>query len=161
MTARDVIPRRAYRAVLARAPAWLALASSGSSQAAYRLARERRMRLTATCEPALTRLPRRDPVHVCHARRRARVLLAAWGLGKQTSIGELGASELARNAVCRGETPTWIRLSIGDGDLRVEVHEGGASRPVRKHADGGDECRRPALGPGKTVYVVLSMAVAR
>lgn len=138
------------------------------------------MQLTATCEPAVTRLPGRDPVHARDARRRARVLLAAWGLGERASLGELVVSELVANAVCHGDTPIWMRLSVGGGDLRVEVHDGGAGRPVRKHADGGDECGRglelldglielhggergvisdPA-GPGKTVYVVLSLAIA-
>jgi anti-sigma regulatory factor (Ser/Thr protein kinase) len=135
------------------------------------------MQLTATSEPAVTRLPGRDPVHARDARRRARVLLAAWGLGEQASLGELVVSELVANAVCHGDTPIWMRLSVGGGDLRVEVHDGGAGRPVRRHVGGGDECGRglelldglielyggergvisdPA-GPGKTVYVVLSL----
>ncbi|HEX9542620.1 MAG TPA: ATP-binding protein [Streptosporangiaceae bacterium] len=139
------------------------------------------MQLIATREPAVTRLPSRGPVHARDARRRARVLLAAWGLGEQASLGELIVSELVANAVCHGETPIWMRLSVGGGDLRVEVHDGGAGRPVRRHADGVDECGRglelldglielhggergmisdPA-GPGKTVYVVLSLGIAQ
>lgn len=100
------------------------------------------MQLTATCEPAVTRLPGRDPVHARHARRRARALLAAWGLGEQASLGELVVSELVSNAVCHGDTPIWMRLSAGGGDLRVEVHDGGAGRPVRKQVGDGDECGR-------------------
>jgi two-component sensor histidine kinase len=139
------------------------------------------MQLTATCEPAVTRLPGRDAVHARDARRRARVLLAAWGLGEQASLGELVVSELVANAVRHGETPIWMRLSVGGSDLRVEVHDGGAGRPVRKHADGGDECGRglelldglielhggergvisDAAGPGKTVYVVLSLEITQ
>jgi two-component sensor histidine kinase len=139
------------------------------------------MQLTATCEPAVTRLPGRDPVHARDARRRTRVLLAAWGMGGQASLGELAIGELVSNAVCHGEAPIWMRLSAGGGELRVEVHDGGAGRPVRKHAGGGDECGRglevldglielhggergvisdPA-GPGKTVYVVLSLETAQ
>ena len=139
------------------------------------------MRLTATCEPAVTRLPGRDPVHARDARRRARVLLAAWGLGDEASLGELVVSELVSNAVCHGEAPIWMRLSAEGGELRVEVHDGGGGRPVRKHPGGRDECGRglelldglielhggergvisdPA-GPGKTVYVVLSLAGAQ
>jgi two-component sensor histidine kinase len=138
------------------------------------------MQLTATCEPAVTRLPGREPVHARDARRRARVLLAAWGLGEQASLGELVVSELVANAVCHGDTPIWMRLSAAGGELRVEVHDGGAGRPVRRHADGGDECGRglelldglielhggergvisDLVGPGKTVYVVLSLAGA-
>jgi hypothetical protein len=137
------------------------------------------MQLTATCEPAVVRLPGRHPVHARDARRRARVLLAAWGLGEQASLGELVVSELVSNAVCHGEAPIWMRLSANGGGLRVEVHDGGAGRPVRKHADGGDECGRglelldglielyggergvigDLAGPGKTVYVVLSLEI--
>jgi signal transduction histidine kinase len=138
------------------------------------------MQLTATREPVITRLPGRDPAHARDARRRARVLLAAWGLGEQASLVELVVSELVTNAVCHGDSPIWLRLSVGGGDLRVEVHDGGGDRPVRRHPGGGDECGRglalvdglielhggergvisdPA-GPGKTVYVVLSLAGA-
>jgi anti-sigma regulatory factor (Ser/Thr protein kinase) len=138
------------------------------------------MQLTATCEPVITRLPGRDPAHARDARRRAQVLLTAWGLGEQASLGELVVSELVTNAVCHGDSPIWLRLSVGGGDLRVEVHDGGAGRPVRRHPGAGDECGRglelvdglielhggergvigdPA-GPGKTVYVVLSLAGA-
>jgi two-component sensor histidine kinase len=138
------------------------------------------MQLTATCEPVITRLPGRDPMHARDARRRARVLLAGWGLGEQASLGELVVSELIANAVCHGDSPIWLRLSVGGGDLRVEVHDGGGGRPVRGHPGAGDECGRglalldglielyggergvisdPA-GPGKTVYVVLSLAGA-
>jgi anti-sigma regulatory factor (Ser/Thr protein kinase) len=138
------------------------------------------MQLTATSELAVTRLPGRDPVHARDARRRARVLLAARGLGEQAGLGELVVSELIANAVCHGEAPIWMRLSVDGGDLRVEVHDGGAGRPVRKHA-GDSECGRglelldgliemhggergvisdPA-GPGKTVYVVLSLETAQ
>src|SRR6266702_2310255 len=138
------------------------------------------MQLTAARKPAVTYLPGREPVHARDARRRARVLLAAWGLGEQASLGELIVSELVANAVCHGEGPIWMRLYVADGDLRVEVHDDGADRPVRKHADGDDEYGRglelldglielhggergvisdPA-GPGKTVYVVLSLETA-
>ena len=67
--------------------------------------------LTAAREPAITRLPGRDPVHARDARRRARVLLAAWGLGEQAGLGELVVSELVANAICHGEAPIWMRLS--------------------------------------------------
>jgi two-component sensor histidine kinase len=135
------------------------------------------MPLAAVGEPAVIRLPGPRPVHARDARRRARVMLAAWGLGEQASLGELVVSELVSNAVCHGETPIWMHLSIGGGELRVEVHDGGPGRPVRKNAGRGDEGGRglevldglievhggergvvsdPA-GPGKTVYVVLSL----
>jgi Histidine kinase-like ATPase domain len=139
-----------------------------------------RMQLTATCEPAVIRLPGRDPAHARDARRRARVLLAAWGLGELASLGELVVSELVANAVCHGEAPVWMRVSAGGGVLRVEVHDGGSGRPVRRHPASTDEWGRglellDALiglhggergvisdpgGPGKTVYVELSLPPA-
>lgn len=129
----------------------------------------------------ITRLPGRDPAHARYARRRTRALLAAWGLGEQASLGELIVSELLANAVCHGETPIWMRLWFGGGDLRVEVHDGAAGRPVSKHTDSGDECGRglelldglielhggergvvsDQSGPGKTVYVVLSLEITQ
>lgn len=133
--------------------------------------------LTATCEPVVTRLPGCGPAHARDARRRARVLLAAWGLGEEAGLGELAVSELLANAICHGEPPVWMVLSARSGLLRVEVHDGGAGRPVRRHPGSGDECGRglalldalielhggergvisdPA-GPGKTVYVVLHL----
>jgi two-component sensor histidine kinase len=137
------------------------------------------MPLAAASDPVVIRLPDRSPVHSRDARRRARVLLAAWGLGEQASLGELVVSELVSNAVCHGETPVWMRLSSGSGDLRVEVHDGGVGRPVRRHPGERDECGRglelldglielyggargvvsDPTGPGKTVYVVLSLGI--
>lgn len=119
----------------------------------------------------------RDPAQVSHARERARKALCDWGLGEHADLAALVVSELVSNAVCHGETPIWVRLSAGDGDLRVEVHDGGAGRPVRRHAGEGDDCGRglevldglielhggergvisDPSGPGKTVYVVLSL----
>jgi len=139
------------------------------------------MQLTAVREPAVAYLPGRDPAHARHARRQARALLEAWELSEHADLGELIASELVANAVCHGETPIWMRLSAGGGDLRVEVHDGGAGRPVRRNAGGGDECGRGLElldglielyggergvisdpgGPGKTVFVVLSLAGTR
>jgi hypothetical protein len=136
------------------------------------------MPLTATGEPAVICLPGRDPVHAREARQQARVLLAAWGLGEQESLGELVVSELVANAVCHGQAPIWLRLAADGSGLRVEVHDdGGVGRPVRQHPGSGDECGRGLEvldglidlhggergvisdpdGPGKTVYVALSL----
>lgn len=136
------------------------------------------MELTAAWGTAVTRLHRGDLVRACDARRCARVLLVAWGLREQASLGELVVSELVSNAVCHGEPPVWVRLSAGGGQLRVEVHDAGVGRPVRKNVADDDECGRglqlldgliehhggqrgvisdPA-GPGKTVYVALALA---
>lgn len=135
------------------------------------------MQLTTAQEPAVTHLAGRKPVHAQRARRKARALLAEWGLAESADLGELIAGELIANAIRHGDGPVWMRLSLDGGDLRVEVHDGGAGRPVRKHAGDDDESGRglelldglidlhggergmvsdPA-GPGKTVYVVLSL----
>jgi len=135
------------------------------------------MQLTATCDPVIIRLPGRDPAHARDARRRARVLLAAWGLGEQAGLGELVVSELVTNAVCHGQPPVWVRLSADGGLLLIEVHDGSSDQPVRKHPGQSDEYGRglellDALiqlhrgewgvisdpdGPGKTVCVALSL----
>ena len=150
----------------------------GTTQMAIRLREELRMHQTVTCESAVIRLLGREPVHAHDARQRARDLLAAWDLGEQASVGELVVSELVSNAVCHGHAPIWLRLSANGSSLRVEVHDVGAGRPVRKHPGSGDECGRGLEvldglidlhggergvitdldGPGKTVYVVLSLA---
>lgn len=136
------------------------------------------MTLTATRLPAVTWLPSRDPASARDARRRAGAVLASWGLGEQADAGELVADELLANAVCHGDAPVWIRLSVTSRGLRVEVHDSGAGRPVRRQAGRGDECGRGLVlidglielhggergvisdpeGPGKTVYVVLTLS---
>jgi anti-sigma regulatory factor (Ser/Thr protein kinase) len=135
------------------------------------------MPLTVTREPAITCLPGREPVYARRARQQARSVLAAWGLGEHADLGELIAGELVANALCHGEGPVEMRLSFACGDLRVEVHDEGAGRPVRKHASTDDEGGRGLevldglieehgggrgvmndhAGPGKTVYVMLSL----
>jgi signal transduction histidine kinase len=137
------------------------------------------MPLAAGGESALICLPGRDPVHASGTRQHARVLLAAWGLGEQADVGELVVSELVANAVCHGAAPIWVWLSAGGDGLRVEVHDGGAGRPVRQHPGTGDECGRGLEvldglielhggqrgvisdpdGPGKIVYVVLPLKI--
>ena len=72
------------------------------------------MPLTAISEPAVTRLPGRDPAH----------------------------AQLVANAVHHGEGPVEARLSFAAGDLRIEVHDEGAGRPVRRQASCDDECGR-------------------
>ena len=137
------------------------------------------MPLATTGESALICLPGRDPVHARDTRQHARVLLATWGLGEQADVGELIVSELVANAVCHGAAPIWVWLSAGGDGLRVEVHDGGAGRPVRQHPSTGDECGRGLEvldglielhggqrgvisdpdGPGKIVYVVLPLKI--
>ena len=117
----------------------------------------------------------RDPAQAAGVRRKARQLVAGWNLGHHADLAELIVSELVANALRHGAGPIQVRLSCGPGGLRVEVHDDGAGRPVRRHAGDYDECGRglelldgliaPLGGvwgtvedrhaPGKTVYVVL------
>jgi anti-sigma regulatory factor (Ser/Thr protein kinase) len=138
------------------------------------------MPLKATGSRSVSCHLNRNPAEVGSAREQARKALYGWGLGEHSELAALVVSELVTNALCHGEGPIWMRLSAGGGELRVEVHDGGGGRPVRRHAGGGDECGRglelldglielhggergltgdPA-GPGKTVYVVLSLEAA-
>jgi K+-sensing histidine kinase KdpD len=133
------------------------------------------MALTAAPELAVIIALDRDPAQAAGARRRVRHLVAGWNLGLHADLVELVVSELVANALRHGADPIEIRLSCGPAGLRVEVHEDGPGRPVRRHAGAYDECGRglelldgliaPLGGawgtvadrraPGKTVYAVL------
>jgi anti-sigma regulatory factor (Ser/Thr protein kinase) len=133
------------------------------------------MALTAAPELAVIIALDRDPAQAAGARRKVRQLVAGWNLGQHADLAELVVSELGANALRHGAGPIEIRLSCGPGGLRVEVHDDGPGRPVRRHAGDYDECGRglelldgliaPLGGawgtvadrraPGKTVYAVL------
>ena len=120
-----------------------------------------------------------DPVEVGRAREMARKALAGWGIPEHTWLAELIVSELVTNAVSHGAGPIGVRVSYACGDLWTEVHDRGAGRPVRQHATSDDEQGRglelldglidlhggargvadDSDGPGKTVYVAVSLAV--
>lgn len=137
------------------------------------------MPVTVVCEPALLRLPGKDPAHARRARRWVREVLDAWGGAEHGDLSELIVGELVANAVCHGDGPIDTRVTFAHGYLRVEVHDHGAGRPVRKHAGTDEECGRGLElldglielhggergmiddrgGPGKTVYVVLAVEV--
>ncbi len=120
---------------------------------------------------------RRDPAQVSQARRLVRDTLAEWGLDDHADHMVLISSELVTNALRHGAGMIGIRLYHAGRDLRIEVHDHGAGRPVRRHAGTGDEggrglevidslislydghrgCTDDDTGPGKTVYVVMQL----
>ncbi len=120
---------------------------------------------------------RRDPAQVSQARRLVRATLADWGLDDYIDHMVLISSELVTNALRHGAGMISIRLYRAGRDLRIEVHDHGAGRPVRRHAGTGDEggrglevidalismydghrgCTDDNTGPGKTVYVVMQL----
>lgn len=138
------------------------------------------MQLT-TSEHAVLRLPCRTAAYARAARLRARMLLVSWGFRDLADLGELIVSELVANAIRHGDEPIWVRLSADNRNLRIEVHDGGAGRPFRRNPGADDESGRGLelvdglielhggergeiqdhSGPGKTVYVALSLADAR
>jgi hypothetical protein len=118
-----------------------------------------------------------DPAELGYARELVRKTLAVWGLGEQAELAELVVTELATNALRHGTGPIDISLCYSGNDLRTEVHDHGTGRPVRRPTTPDDEQGRglelldgltnlnggargvvdDADGPGKTVYVVLSL----
>jgi len=102
-------------------------------------------------------------------------------LGEHTGLAELIVSELATNALRHGDGAIEVRLSCDGGDLRVQVHDDGAGRPVRQQATPDDECGRglqlleglielsggelgvaaDGTGPGKTVCVTVSVTASQ
>jgi anti-sigma regulatory factor (Ser/Thr protein kinase) len=120
---------------------------------------------------------RRDPAQVSQARRFVRQTLAEWSLDAYTDHTVLISSELVTNALQHGTGTIIIRLHRSGRHLRIEVHDHGAGRPVRRHAGTGDEsgrglavidgvisihdghrgCTDDGTGPGKTVHVVLPL----
>ena len=119
-----------------------------------------------------------EPVQVRQAREQARQALCGWGLGEHAELAGLIVSELATNAIQHGEGPVQVRVSYARGDLRVEVHDDGAGRPVRRPVTADDESGRglallddliglrggaravanDSAGPGKTVHVTVRLA---
>jgi hypothetical protein len=100
------------------------------------------------------------------------------GLGEHADLAELIVSELATNAIKHADGPVRVRVSYARGDLRVEAHDDGAGRPVRRRATADDESGRglalldeliglcggtravanDSAGHGKTVHVTVRLA---
>jgi anti-sigma regulatory factor (Ser/Thr protein kinase) len=136
------------------------------------------MPLTATGDHSMSCRLSHEPAQVRHAREQARKALFGWGLGEHAELAELIVSELATNAIRYGDGPIQVRMSYDGGDLRVEVHDDGAGRPVRRQATADDESGRGLAlldgfidmyggsrgiandhaAHGKTVYVVICLA---
>ena len=99
------------------------------------------------------------------------------GLGEQTERAELVVTELATNALRHDTGPIDISLSYSGNHLRTEVHDHGTGRPVRRPTTADHEQGRglelldglidmnggargvvdDTDGPGKTIYVALSL----
>lgn len=121
-----------------------------------------------------------EPEQVGRAREEARKALFGWGLGEHADLCELIVSELVTNAIRHGEGPVRVRISHTDDRLRVAVHDHSPARPARRRADADEESGRglelvdglaglhggrrgtisDRTGRGKTVYVVIRLAVA-
>ena len=102
-------------------------------------------------------------------------VLLEWRLPDLVDMAGLVVSELVTNALRHGAGLISIRLYRARRDLRIEVHDQGAGRPVRQRTGTADAsgrglaviegligmyngqrgCTDDHRGPGKTVYVVL------
>jgi len=138
------------------------------------------MPVTVVREHSMTCLLDDEPVAVRHAREQTRKALYGWGLGEHADLAELVVSELATNAIQHGARPVRVQVSYAPARLRVDVHDVGAGRPVRRRAAADDEAGRglnllgglvseyggclgvanDREGHGKTVYVVISLTVS-
>jgi signal transduction histidine kinase len=133
-----------------------------------------------TAAPGLSMAVRLHPHPACvaQARRRARESMCRWGLPGHAHLAQLIVSELATNALRHGSGPIEVRLSCAGGDLCIQVHDDGQGRPVRRETTIEDESGRGLAvldhllgehggvrgiredrdGPGKTVYVIITIA---
>ena len=136
------------------------------------------MPLTAMREQSVSCLFGREPTEVGRAREETRKALFGWGLGEYAEVAELIVSEYVTNALRHGEGPIRVRISFDGGHLRIEVHDDGAGRPVRRPVTAEDESgrglelvdgllalqggqrtvREDDAGAGKTVGAVIRLA---
>jgi anti-sigma regulatory factor (Ser/Thr protein kinase) len=138
------------------------------------------MPLTAVPEYSASWLLGRDLTEARHAREQARKALFQWELSEHADITELIVSELVANAIRHGQGPIGVRISHDGTNLRVEVHDDGAGRPIRRSVAADAETGRglelvdgllgldgirgvsdDGAGDGKTVYVAIRLASTR
>jgi anti-sigma regulatory factor (Ser/Thr protein kinase) len=136
--------------------------------------------LTAGPEHSASWLLGRELTEARNAREQARKALFQWELSEHADDTELIVSELVANAILHGKGQIGVRISYDGIQLRVEVHDEGAGRPVQHPATAEAESGRGLklvdglLGPdgtrgvtddregdGKTVYVTIPLAGAR
>jgi anti-sigma regulatory factor (Ser/Thr protein kinase) len=136
------------------------------------------MPLTAMRDQSASCLLDRKPTEVRRARDETRKALFDWGLGEHSDVAELIVSEYVTNALTHGEGPITVRISCVGAQLRIEVHDDGPGRPVRRPVSARSESgrglevvdgllapqggrrtlRADDSGPGKTVGAVISLA---
>lgn len=113
-----------------------------------------------------------EPASTREARRRVAGVLESYDLLAATATAALIVSELTTNAVLHARTPFEVRLLVGSGTVRIEVHDGNGRHPVTRNfshsATSGrglrviDElCDDWGVDPdpdgdGKTVWAVVS-----
>ena len=96
-----------------------------------------------TSELSVTYRLCRHPSEISRARELARKALTDWGLADHTDLAELVVSELTTNALRHGAGPITVRLSYTQaGDLWLEVHDHGSTRPVLRRVTEESECGR-------------------
>ena len=130
--------------------------------------------------PAVSLCLGRELTEVRQARAAAGKALSRWGLAEHAEVIQLIVSELVTNAIRHGDGPVDVRISFDRDHLRVDVHDDGPGRPVRRPVTSDDESGRGLelidgllqehggtrhvadddAGDGKTVGVAISLAGA-
>jgi anti-sigma regulatory factor (Ser/Thr protein kinase) len=132
--------------------------------------------LTGLPEYSASWLLGRELTEARNAREQARKVLSQWELSGHADDTELIVSELVANAILHGEGQIGVRISHDGTQLRVEVHDDGAGRPVQHPAaaeaesgrglklvdgllglDGIRGVKDDDAGDGKTVYVAIRL----
>jgi anti-sigma regulatory factor (Ser/Thr protein kinase) len=91
---------------------------------------------------AVSWLLAREPAEVRRGREQARKALCGWGLGEHAELAALIVSELVTNAIRHGGGTVRVGMANAAGDLRVDVHDDGGGRPVRRQPFPDDEAGR-------------------